>query len=551
MAANVLTGRVQITAPGAVQLFDNLGKGLSKLQQQVTAFGGGVQKFNSAFSNLKNPINQTSTGLNNLTKTSSSATTAMINLGRVVQDAPFGFLGIANNLNPLLESFQRLKTQTGSTGTALKALGASLTGPAGVGIGLSVVSSLLIVFGDKLLGTSVSFSKAELSAARFEVALSKLKSEVIDLKDQLDFENKLEKLALQFSNLSGGALSAALGGVDISTNVKLVQGLTEKINLLKGANDKLKSSVTAQQEAFIKFTGKVSPLAKLFLQFGDDIPKNIAEKLSKGEQAILSQFQKTNEELKALNKARVDAIKAIGVSPLQGALDIRADKIRLEKPKSVEFKERVLEIPDKIRVEIKDLVVDTSSLRIGGPIGAFDETAKRIEAQLKPIRDQLLKLKELGEFVGNRIANAFESAFSAIGRGENPIRALGEALKQLVLDLIQAALRAFIVKAIVNALAPGVGEIANLGGLGGLLQGIPGFAAGGPIRAGQLAVVGENGPELFRPNTGGTIVPNNALGGGSISQGGMVVNVTGEFLQRGQDLLAVITLANQSKLRLQ
>ena len=40
---------------------------------------------------------------------------ALTNLSRVAQDAPFGFIGIQNNLNPLLESFQRLKSETAYT----------------------------------------------------------------------------------------------------------------------------------------------------------------------------------------------------------------------------------------------------------------------------------------------------------------------------------------------------------------------------------------------------------------------------------------------------
>jgi hypothetical protein len=71
---------------------------------------------------------------------------ALTNLGRVAQDAPFGFIGIQNNLNPLLESFQALKAQTGSTGSALKALGQSLIGPAGLGIALSVVSAGILFY---------------------------------------------------------------------------------------------------------------------------------------------------------------------------------------------------------------------------------------------------------------------------------------------------------------------------------------------------------------------------------------------------------------------
>ena len=79
-------------------------------------------------------------------KGSNSAAFALTNLGRVAQDAPFGFIGIQNNLNPLLESFARLKQETGGTGSALKALGQSLIGPAGLGIALSVVSAGILFY---------------------------------------------------------------------------------------------------------------------------------------------------------------------------------------------------------------------------------------------------------------------------------------------------------------------------------------------------------------------------------------------------------------------
>lgn len=42
---------------------------------------------------------------------------------------------------------------------------------------------------------------------------------------------------------------------------------------------------------------------------------------------------------------------------------------------------------------------------------------------------------------------------------------------------------------------------------------IPRMALGGPVRAGMPYMVGEVGPELFVPNTGGTIVPGGAAGG--------------------------------------
>jgi hypothetical protein len=101
-------------------------------------------------------------------KGANEATLAMTNFGRIVQDAPFGFLGISNNLNPMLESFQRLKAETGSAGSALKAMGSSLIGAGGLGIAVSVVSTLLILFGDKLFktGTAAEDQAAKIKKAR-------------------------------------------------------------------------------------------------------------------------------------------------------------------------------------------------------------------------------------------------------------------------------------------------------------------------------------------------------------------------------------------------
>jgi phage-related protein len=53
----------------------------------------------------------------------------------------------------------------------------------------------------------------------------------------------------------------------------------------------------------------------------------------------------------------------------------------------------------------------------------------------------------------------------------------------------------------------------SFGGLSFTIPNIPTFrAAGGPLNAGQAAIVGERGPELFIPSGAGTVVPNGAMG---------------------------------------
>ena len=75
---------------------------------------------------------------------------------------------------------------------------------------------------------------------------------------------------------------------------------------------------------------------------------------------------------------------------------------------------------------------------------------------------------------------------------------------------------------------------ANVSGAGKDWAGnpLPGHAAGGPVAAGQMYMVGEKGPELFVSNTAGSIIPNNKLtrggDGASIGGGGttIVQNIT-------------------------
>lgn len=76
---------------------------------------------------------------------SAKAGLALSNLGRVASDAPFGFIAIQNNIEPLLQSFQSLSKESGGVGGALKALGTSLIGPTGLLLGFSLVSSAITV----------------------------------------------------------------------------------------------------------------------------------------------------------------------------------------------------------------------------------------------------------------------------------------------------------------------------------------------------------------------------------------------------------------------
>lgn len=175
--------------------------------------------------------------------------------------------------------------------------------------------------------------------------------------------------------------------------------------------------------------------------------------------------------------------------------------------------------------------------------GAFEQTAKlwedlfRIGGKLWPII-QLLHEKntELGQgFIGLiRSSNDFTARLLGLNTaGEaaaKVVAGLWSAFSQLI-GFLRAQLWVF------EHIIDGLNTVIRLQGQvragGGVGQFMSGRAEGGPVRAGQPYVVGEKGPEVFVPNTAGSIMPNSgltrglgapaAMAGGSTTY---IVNVT-------------------------
>jgi hypothetical protein len=123
MAAEQLQIQVQANVQNAVSGLNNLNKSLEQTNKAAVSTG--------------------TAGMGNLTKGSNQATFALQNFGRVASDAPFGLIGIANNIDPLVQSFVQLRKETGSGKAALAALGSSLTGSGGLILGISLLTSAL------------------------------------------------------------------------------------------------------------------------------------------------------------------------------------------------------------------------------------------------------------------------------------------------------------------------------------------------------------------------------------------------------------------------
>lgn len=123
-------------------------KRLGALKVERVKLGLDVKELNADINQAKSQL----TSLNKAVATTGQSFSAMapkvanggntlMQFSRIAQDAPFGIIGIGNNLTATAESFSYLKQQTGSTGGALKALAGSIMGTGGILLAVSLVTT--------------------------------------------------------------------------------------------------------------------------------------------------------------------------------------------------------------------------------------------------------------------------------------------------------------------------------------------------------------------------------------------------------------------------
>lgn len=171
-----------------------------------------------------------------------------------------------------------------------------------------------------------------------------------------------------------------------------------------------------------------------------------------------------------------------------------------------------------------------------------DRFAKRLNMSLeknnekfKELKTRLKLLQNASREFGDTIAKGFEDA---VFEAKN----LSDAIRQIGQDIIRLAYR----KAITDPLGEALGGAIKTG-IGTIIGGITGKAEGGSVRSGTPYIVGEKGAELYIPGRSGTIIPNNALGGGAV-----IVNQTINLMPsvtdsiRGEILNALPLIREQS-----
>jgi hypothetical protein len=553
--------------------------GLDKLSNELDQTGKDAVQLGNAVENASQKIR----ALPNVT---GQATSTLTNFSRVVQDAPFGLIGIANNIDPLISSFQQLKASTGTTGGAFKALVGQLAGPAGIALAISTVTSLLITFGDRLFDTGKAAEKVKSDADQLKDAISGIFSEtakeatavttlVAVLQNEAETrERKLGALKelknIQPDIFNGLKLEGeAVVGLDtayqnylnnlrnvIAVKIKQAQldQLIEKQLKQQGVtlvgNEKLLVEGTKRLQESLKNDPRLGPNAGRVLKFYQDqenASKKAATQLQSDIDNLINDLTELSKGVKisgattTKNKLNFDFELIPGISnlsefeaklagPLPGLLPDLQKAI-----KNIQKDPKDVQVP--VRPKLKPIGTDAAVLEFSNNLTQALQNA--LQSGLEGIGESIGNLLS-GENFGEGILNVISSLLTAIGKA---LVAYGIAKEGIDKILGPGGI------AIPGAAAIGIG-VATIAAAS-LLKNFGGARAeGGPVSGNKTYLVGERGPELFVPNVAGTIVPNDELP--SFGQGLASVlggRGGGGTTLRGQDIILAYARTQRSQLR--
>jgi hypothetical protein len=507
---------------------------------------------------------------------SNQATNALSNLSRVAQDAPYGFIGIANNLNPLLESFQRLSVGAKEAGTSLtKELGKALTGPAGIGLALGVVSSLLIKFGDdinsfitkQLSGLGKAFYSETDIVNKAGESFVKASTDITKLKDSFeDFQNGIiskDKFLKQFNTTLGdtikktddlGVAEKFLGQYsDVYVQMtfkKAVANLAAAEAAKKqfeaevaknkpqaafkeafdfttvffgGTTESIKNVSKSRQNAVVDAAQKdvsiFETIRKKYDSEADELQKTLAKIFGApdvGTPSPVSNFLKQENYNLSLELAKMkalkDKMKYIGLEEID-TFTTKAETIaEQDKRKSYFGKQK------------KDLLEQSDISGFGAKMqGIFKKDKAELDsesAEKKRLDELTQSYRQFAETLSGTVTNALFTMYDAMQQGENPLQAIANMFLQISKNIASVVIQALILEKIMNAFPALKGAFTALGLVGNALSGAK--------LAGDVINSSKNGSSF----NAGDVATNNA------SQG--------QFVLKGSDLVLATQRANNN-----
>ena len=366
-----------------------------------------------------------------------------------------------------------------------------------------------------------------LAKSTLETRFSRISEEVDSLRIKAErLQNLLDKNAqLLFGNTDAVKEELRLTKELIKTRVKVLD------QLIKARNRNLKLGLldAKPKDTFRQITGPQAPVVdtsikramdqqvKDFLAHQEKIANIQSEIIKSSTTSAQKEFDLFNKALAGFRHTReislgdtlersifgtqeeesLRAAKAIEL----GLVDVeqqfgKVNEKALKMSEILKFFKDPLDDLAKLSVAIEDVgkQMGLTTLEIQDAVERAEESFGVITEEFTDFEKQVLSgIEAIRSGFESRLTDAIDGLLEKTGD-----------FKEGMLDALRAIRRELVRTLLVQPFIKGVGGFF----------GIPGFAHGGNIKANQLSVVGEAGPELFVPSVSGSIVPNDKISGG-------------------------------------
>lgn len=491
---------------------DDLKKGLNQANNEVNKFGKNVDK---NVSKLGKSTKNAGKGFKAVGKGAANAVPSVTEFSRVIQDAPFGIQGVANNIQQLTANFGHLTKSAGGVKNALRLMLKSLSGPAGILLVVSAVTAAMVFFRNSNRGAATD---AEKLAKKNEEVANSLKA----YKDGLD-------------SLSKAQLKGSENAVKELTNLRLLneqtndstlsnEKRTEAIDELRKKYPSYLQGMTDEKILTEGLKGTYDQLTTAILQKARaQAAASLIEANTKKELVLTSQLEvlaldNANKRLKRNAQSRKANNRQAGnLGPQLTKSKVATDGLTKSLEKEVELINQITALQQdsaKLAERIKenggivplDFKADDA---IGGIRNTLSLAGSAVQAGLTSIKtitndpenqislipppqfltedevrllDHMKRLEDglsafntsAGELISNNIASTFSQLGSVIGAslatGGNVLKAAGQTLLaglgKILVDLGNMAVKIGVgmlgIKAALKTLNPGVAIAAGV-----------------------------------------------------------------------------------------
>lgn len=458
-----------------------------KLGLDTKTLDGEITSTKKKLNDLKTTVKDAGVSFDKMAPKVANGSNSLMQFSRIVQDAPFGIMGIGNNITATAEAFGHLKQETGSTSGAFKAMASSLMGSGGILLAISLLTTGLTYLSqsglsvgdliDKLTGNFNQFGEsvkkaseegaksAGVEIAQLKALVSVAENENLSKKERLIAVDELQsRYPAYFGNLKKEQILTG----NVTSEVKeLTAALVAKATAEKLASDsaEIQLAIFKANANLIRAKNKVSDEEKkIELQLAK--AKSI-NGTSESQLAIIRArgIHRINEYKESEKEARDEIIKNTK------ALENYSNVINSLTAKSIklDFKETKIKKAKVVKKQKRDPITQTLVLK---PIldpsffpdklfdtGKLDEFGNKIQQKAGEIvaplldiprhfdtsmDDTLLLLQQFNEEANAIILGSITGTFNNLGNAIGTALASGQSVVSAIGGSLLASLGNFL-----------------------------------------------------------------------------------------------------------